>query len=118
MKLGTGAAAVVLSVSVAGTATAKKFIDYLQPMPITCSPLSLATWGVAGVVPRDICNGIESAKGTGIPPDYYYRDGQIIAGKDGTYHMSMSTWARAVPKLPVVWQLRAGQKQPAVRRVR
>jgi hypothetical protein len=43
--------------------TTKTFIDYLKPTPITCSPLSSATWGVAGVLPRDLCNGIESAKG-------------------------------------------------------
>ena len=45
------------------------------------------------MLPRDLCNGIESAKGAGIPPDYFYWDGQIIAGKDGTFHMFMSTWA-------------------------
>jgi hypothetical protein len=31
---------------VAGAQTSKTFIDYLQPTPITCSPLSSATWGV------------------------------------------------------------------------
>jgi MYXO-CTERM domain-containing protein len=71
---------------------AKAFLDYLKPTPITCSPLSSATWGVAGVLPRDTCNGIESAKGAGIPPDYYYWDGQIIPGKDGSFHLFMSTW--------------------------
>ena len=78
---------------VAGAQTSKTFIDYLQPTPITCSPLSSATWGVAGVLPRDTCNGIESAKGAAVPPDYYYWDGQIIKAKDGKYHMFMSTWA-------------------------
>lgn len=76
----------------AQTTTTKTFIDYLRPTPITCSPLSSATWGVAGVLPRDLCNGIESAKGAAVPPDYFYWDGKIIAGKDGTYHMFMSTW--------------------------
>jgi len=74
-------------------ANGKTFIDYLQPTPITCSPLSSATWGVAGVLPRDLCNGIESTNGAGVAPTYLYWDGQIIAGKDGTYHMFMSTWA-------------------------
>jgi hypothetical protein len=32
--------------------TTKTFLDYLKPTPITCSPLSSATWGVAGVLPR------------------------------------------------------------------
>ncbi len=77
----------------AAAQTSKTFIDYLEPTPITCSPLSSATWGVAGVLPRDICNGIESAKGTGVPPDYYYWDGRIIRAQDGKYHLFMSTWA-------------------------
>src|SRR3954466_684866 len=78
---------------VAAAQSSKTFIDYLQPTPITCSPLSSATWGVAGVVPRDTCNGIESAKGAGVPPDYYYWDGKIIRAADGKYHLFMSTWA-------------------------
>ena len=48
---------------------------------------------MAGVLPRDLCNGIESAKGAAVPPDFYYWDGQIIKAKDGKYHMFMSTWA-------------------------
>jgi MYXO-CTERM domain-containing protein len=87
-----GLAVVLANVGFARSADAKAFIDYLKPAPITCSPLSSASWGVAGVLPRDLCNGIESAKGAGIPPDYYYWDGQIIAGKDGSFHMFMSTW--------------------------
>ena len=59
-----GVAALLACASLSGTAgaqtTSKTFIDYLQPTTITCSPLSSATWGVAGVLPRDICNGIES----------------------------------------------------------
>jgi hypothetical protein len=80
-------------VSVAPVAQAKPFEDYIKPAPIVCSPLSSATWGVAGVLPRDLCNGIESAKGAAIPPDFYYWDGEIIKAKDGKYHMFMSTWA-------------------------
>ena len=82
-----------LGLSVAKVAQAKPFIEYLKPTPIVCSPLSSATWGVAGVLPRDLSNGIESAKGAGVPPDYYYWDGQIIKAKDGKYHMFMSTWS-------------------------
>ncbi|HET9954830.1 MAG TPA: MYXO-CTERM sorting domain-containing protein [Polyangiaceae bacterium] len=91
--LALGAWLVALLSSSAPAAQAKSFIDYLEPTPITCSPLSSASWGVAGVLPRDLCNGIESAKGAGVPPDYYYWDGQIIRTKDGKYHMFMSTWA-------------------------
>jgi hypothetical protein len=72
---------------------AKPFMDYLEPTPVTCSPLSSATWGEAGVLPRDLCNGIESAKGAAVPPDFYYWDGQIIKAADGKYHLFMSTWS-------------------------
>lgn len=72
---------------------AKSFIDYLKPAPIVCSPLSSETWGADGVLPRDVCNGIESAKGKGVPPEFYYWDGKILKAKDGTYHLFMSTWS-------------------------
>jgi len=84
---------VAASLSFAAGAQAKPFMEYLKPTPVTCSPLSSATWGVAGVLPRDLCNGIESAKGAGVSPDYYYWDGEIIRAKDGVYHLFMSTWA-------------------------
>jgi MYXO-CTERM domain-containing protein len=77
--------------------TAKTFIDYIKPAPIVCSPLSSATWGVAGVLPRDTCQGIESAQGAGVPPADYYWDGQIIRATDGKYHMFMSTWPGSSP---------------------
>ncbi len=80
---------------VAQAQTGKPFMDYIKPMPITCSPLSSETWGVDGVLPRDLCNGMESALGAGVPPEYYYWDGQIIRGEDGRYHMFMSTWSGA-----------------------
>ncbi len=82
---------------VAAAQTAKTFIDYIQPAPIVCSPLSSATWGVAGVLPRDTCQGIESAQGAGVPPADYYWDGQIIKATDGKYHMFMSTWPGSSP---------------------
>ncbi|MBN2191546.1 MAG: hypothetical protein JW751_01920 [Polyangiaceae bacterium] len=80
---------------VARAQTTKTFIDYLKPTPITCAPLSSETWGVEGVLPRDLCNGIESARGAGVPPEYYYWDGQILKAQDGKYHMFMSTWSGA-----------------------
>jgi len=85
----------VLYVSV--VAQAKSFIDYIKPAPIVCSPLSSATWGVAGVLPRDTCQGIESAQGAGVPPADYYWDGQIIKATDGKYRMFMSTWPGSSP---------------------
>ena len=78
--------------SVATVAQAKPFMDYIKPRPITCDSLSSETWGVDGVLPRDLCNGIESARGAGIGPEYYYWDAQIIRAQDGQYHMFMSTW--------------------------
>src|SRR5436305_14871309 len=74
-RVGIPAAVFLLAIAASGVAaaqTTKTFIDYLKPTPITCSALSSATWGVAGVLPRDLCNGIESAKGAAVPPDYYY----------------------------------------------
>jgi len=80
-----------LGLSVASVAQAKPFMDYIQPTPIVCE-LSSATWGVDGVLPRDLCNGIESVMGAGVHPEYYYWDGQIIRAADGKYHMFMSTF--------------------------
>jgi hypothetical protein len=57
----------------------------------TVSPLSSASWGDAAL-PRDLSNGIESAMGAGVHPQWYYWDGQIIKAKDGKYHMFMSTF--------------------------
>ena len=90
--LGIGTAVLLASVSLAGTASAKPFEQYLKPTPMV-APLSSATWGEAGVLPRDLSNGIESAKGAGVHPDYYYWDGQIIKAKDGKFHLFMSTFS-------------------------
>jgi hypothetical protein len=87
-----GVAVLLASASLAGTARAKPFMDYLKPTPVV-APLSSASWGVPGVLPRDLSNGIESAKGAGVHPDYYYWDGQIIRAKDGKYHLFMSTFS-------------------------
>ncbi len=91
-RFSVGVAALLASVSLAGTASAKPFEEYIKPAtPV--APLSSATWGVAGVIPRDISNGIESAKGAGVHPDWYYWDGEIIKATDGKYHMFMSTFS-------------------------
>jgi len=81
-----------ITLGVAAGAQAKPFMDYIKKTP-TVAPLSSATWGVAGVIPRDISNGIESAPGAGVHPDYYYWDGKIIRAKDGKFHMFMSTFS-------------------------
>ena len=82
----------LLGLGIAPAAQAKPFEQYIQATP-TVAPLTSATWGVAGVLPRDISNGIESAKGAGVHPDYYYWDGEIIKAVDGKYHMFMSTFS-------------------------
>ena len=87
---------------VARAQTSKTFINYFQPAPITC-PLTTNAWGCTstgstppncvsgmGVVPRDTCNGIESSSN---PPAYYYWDGTIVVGSDGTYHLFADRWA-------------------------
>jgi hypothetical protein len=79
-----------MSLCVATAARAKPFEEYIKPMPIV-SPLSSDSWGEAAL-PRDLSNGIESAMGAGVHPQWYYWDGQIIKAKDGKYHMFMSTF--------------------------
>ena len=87
-----GAAVLVASQGLSGTASAKPFMEYIKATP-TVAALSSASWGVAGVLPRDLSNGIESAPGAGVHPDYYYWDGQIIRAKDGKFHLFMSTFS-------------------------
>jgi len=87
---GIAAAVLLAFVGLAGTAHAKPFEEYIKPMP-TVAPLSSASWGTAAL-PRDLSNGIESAMGAGVHPQWYYWDGEIIPAKDGKYHMFMSTF--------------------------
>ena len=95
-----GLAAFVALLPVAMPASAKTFIDYFLPIPIT-SPLTTNAWGCtasgstpanctqgAGVVPRDTSNGIESPKNA---PSNYYWDGCIVRA-NGTYHMFTTRW--------------------------
>lgn len=92
-RVGLGALALPGTLVLASNANAKKpFMEYIKPMPLV-SPLSSESWGVAGVLPRDLSNGIESARGAGVHPEYYYWDGQIIRAKDGKYHLFMSTFS-------------------------
>jgi len=93
-RCGFGAAALLTCGSVSAPASAqtkKPFESYLNPTPIV-APLSSASWGVAGVLPRDLSNGIEDVEGAGVPPAWFYWDGEIIKATDGKYHMFMSTW--------------------------
>jgi hypothetical protein len=71
----------------AADAGAKTLIDYFQPTPIVC-PLTSNTWGAAGVLPRDTCNGLEDSTNK----QYQYWDGKILKGSDGKYHMYAGQW--------------------------
>lgn len=73
------------------TNTAKTFIDYFLPMPITGS-LSKDVWGCPTVGPRDIRNGLEDTTMT----LWCYWDGQVIKAPDGKYHMFASRWDQAM----------------------
>jgi MYXO-CTERM domain-containing protein len=68
-------------------AAAKTLIDYFQPTPIVC-PLTSSTWGAAGVLPRDTCNGLEDATNK----QWQYWDGKILKGADGKFHMYAGEW--------------------------
>jgi MYXO-CTERM domain-containing protein len=65
----------------------KTLIDYFQPTPIVC-PLTSSTWGAAGVLPRDTCNGLEDATNK----QYQYWDGKIFKGPDGKYYLYAGQW--------------------------
>jgi MYXO-CTERM domain-containing protein len=85
----TSCVAFLLPARMAGAADAgtKTLIDYFQPTPIVC-PLTSSTWGAAGVLPRDTCNGLEDATNK----QYQYWDGKILKGSDGKYHMYAGQW--------------------------
>jgi hypothetical protein len=74
----------------ASDAGGKTLIDYFLPTPIVC-PLTSNTWGAAGVVPRDICNGLEDSTNK----QWQYWDGKILQGTDATYHMYAGRWPQA-----------------------
>jgi MYXO-CTERM domain-containing protein len=65
----------------------KTLIDYFQPTPIVC-PLTSETWGAAGVLPRDTCNGLEDSTNK----NWQYWDGKILQGPDGKYHLYAGQW--------------------------
>ncbi len=77
-------------VAAAADAGTKTLIDYFQPTPIVC-PLTSSTWGAAGVLPRDTCNGLEDATNK----QYQYWDGKVFKGPDGKYHMYAGQWPQS-----------------------
>jgi hypothetical protein len=82
-----GAASPARAADAGADAGAKTLIDYFLPTPIVC-PLTSDTWGAAGVIPRDVCNGLEDSTGK----LWTYWDGQILE-QGGTYHIYASRWA-------------------------
>jgi hypothetical protein len=86
----TGKFSVTLSlvlVTAPGYAQTKTLIDYFLPTPIVC-PLTSNTWGASGVLPRDVCNGLEDSTNK----SWQYWDGKILQGPDGKYHMYAGRW--------------------------
>ncbi len=70
--------------------SAKPFIEYFLPMPVS-GALATNAWGAANVQPRDAGNGLEDPTCT----RYCYWDGQIIKAADGKFHLFASRWPEA-----------------------
>ena len=66
-----------------------RFIDRFLPMQ--GKVFSSDTWGVKGVVPRYIDNGIEDRI-------WSYWGGNIKKGEDGKYHLFVCGWLESSPK--------------------
>jgi len=64
-----------------------QMVDYFLPMP--SGNMQSDVWGAAGVIPRDVDNGLE---GMGQNPDWNYWDGKIIKAPKGKYHLFASRW--------------------------
>ena len=61
------------SVATVLAAPGPNLIDYFRPMPIT-SPLTAGAWGLPGVLPRDVNNGLEDKANK----SWSYWDGKIL----------------------------------------
>lgn len=73
-----------------------RFIDRFLPMQ--GKVLSSETWGVEGVKPRYIDNGIED-----VYNKWSYWGGNIVRGDDGKYHMFVCGWLENSPKGHMEW---------------
>lgn len=71
-----------------------QFIDRFQPM--LKGTLSADTWGVSGVVPRYIDNGIEDSK-------WSYWGGNIVRDPEGLYRMFVCGWLENSPRGHAEW---------------
>ena len=72
-----------------------RFMDRFEPMPLL-GPRTQDTWGVDAVKPRDVLNGIEEA-------EWSYWGGNILQGKDNTYHLFVCRWREDHPKGHMAW---------------
>ena len=68
-------------------AMSKPLIDYFLPTPVV-GLLTSDAWGAAGVLPRDVQNGLEDPT----IKQWCYWDGKIIKAPDGKYHLFASRW--------------------------
>jgi hypothetical protein len=66
-----------------------RFIDRFLPMP--AGILSADTWGVQGVIPRYIDNGIENRT-------WSFWGGNILRSDDGKYHLFVCGWLESSPR--------------------
>jgi hypothetical protein len=71
-----------------------RFMDRFLPMK--GAVLSSDTWGVNGVVPRYVDNGIEDRV-------WSYWGGNIVKGEDGLYHLFVCGWLESSPKGHAEW---------------
>jgi len=72
-----------------------RFMDRFLPMPVH-GPLTDATWGAAGVVPRYIENGLEDN-------EWSYWGGNARLGEDGQYHLFVCRWREDAEKGHMAW---------------
>jgi len=73
----------------------QNLIDYFRPMPIT-APLTSEAWGLPGVLPRDVNNGLEDKSNQ----HWSYWDGKILKGQDGRFHLFASRWPEQAGTTP------------------
>ncbi|HLP01699.1 MAG TPA: glycoside hydrolase family protein [Opitutaceae bacterium] len=81
------AALALVSFAAPLSVSAQDLIDFFRPTPIT-SPLTSQAWGLPGVLPRDVDNGLEDKANK----SWSYWDGKILKGPDGRYHLFASRW--------------------------
>jgi len=70
-------------------------MDRFMPMLVQ-GPLTDATWGAAGVVPRYIENGLEDN-------EWSYWGGNARLGEDGKYHLFVCRWREDAEKGHMAW---------------